>query len=234
MFDFLKKKFSKEKKQQEEKKEQEHVSDNGFDTPKWYEIGEDNPFDQPILDIRSVTLNIVATTKEKAIAENYNSSRSDDGKRYIGTKIPNGKLYKSNLRYPHNGDELKGIVYKADSMDVKWDIYVYDDWFYFTRSWTSELIYKVHYANLGDALFFDEIETAQDSDGIENLHEQNINSLLLTHVMGRVWPFVISKSFEKVGEKEIALNLFSRFGNKATIATHADTLTMKLIERETE
>ncbi|MBX2822768.1 MAG: hypothetical protein KTR29_23930 [Rhodothermaceae bacterium] len=109
-------------------------------------------------------------------------------------------------------------------MDVKWDIYVYGEWFYFVRSWTSELMYKVHYQNKDAELVLDAIETSLDVNETPNLHEQNINSIMLTHVLGQVWPYVIPKSLHSSSEKEIALYMFSQFGNKATIATKSDTL----------
>jgi len=210
------------------KNQSEYVDLKGMAAPVWYGIGEENPFSEPILDIRSITLNLVATTRDKSIAENYTISRADDGKKYIEQKIPGGTAYKSNIRYLHNGAELAGIVSKAESMDVKWDIYAYGEWFYFVRSWTSELLYKVHYQNTGNELVLDAIHTSLDTDGVSNLHEQNINSIMLTHVLGRVWPYAIPKSLSSANEKDIALYLFAQFGCKATIATHADTLSMTL------
>ena len=211
------------------KSESEHTDSKGTESPVWCDVGEGSPFNESILDIRCITLNLVATTREKSIAENYTNSRSDDGRKYIDQEIPNSTAYNSNIRYPHNGDELEGIVSKAESMDVKWDIYAFGEWFYFVRSWTSDLIYKVHYQNTGNELVLDSIHTSLEVDVASNLHEQNINSIMLTHVLGIVWPYPIPKSLNSDSEKDIALYLFSQFGCKATIATHADTLSMKLI-----
>ena len=223
--------FGKKNKQKKTspKSESEHADSEGMESPVWCNTGEGNPFNEVILDIRCITLNLVATTREKSIAENYTNSRADDGKKYIDQDIPDSMAYNSNIRYPHNGAELDGIVSKAESMDVKWDIYAYGEWFYFVRSWTSDLIYKVHYQNTSNELVLDSIHTSLDFDGASNLHEQNINSIMLTHVLGRVWPYPIPQSLYSDSEKDIALYLFSQFGCKATIATHADTLSMKLI-----
>ena len=215
-------------KKQTPKDESEHIDAQQLETPTWLEVGSGNPFNAPILDIRSVTLYIISTTRDKSVAENYTKSRADNGQAYIDYDIPNSSTYQSNLKYPHNGAELEGIVFKSDSMDVKWDIYVYGEWFYFVRSWTSELIYKVHYQNKDTELVLDAIETSLDVQNTPNLHEQNINSIMLTHVLGQVWPYVIPKSMHSSSEKEIALYMFSQFGNKATIATKADTLDLKL------
>jgi hypothetical protein len=220
---FKKKKATKNIK----KDEAEHTDVGGFKSPTWYPIGEGNPFDESILDIRCVTLNLVSTTKDQSIAENFNISRSDDGKQYIDQDIPDGKSFTSNIRYPHNGEELEGVVFKAESMDVKWDIYAYGEWFYFVRSWTSDLVYKVHYQNTGSELVLDSIVTSLEAEDNSTVHEQNIHSLMLTHVFGRVWPYNIPKGFESDSEQAIALYLFSQFGCKATIATSANTLEIK-------
>lgn len=213
------------------KDESEHTEVEGVESPKWCDVGEGNPFDESILDIRCVTLNLVATTREKSIAENYTASRSDNGEQYIGRDIPDGERFASNIRYPHNGEKLEGIVSKAESMDVKWDIYAYGEWFYFVRSWTSDLVYKVHYENTGSELVLDYIVTSADEHGNSKLHEQNIHSMMLTHVLGRVWPYKIPKEFETSDGKDIALYLFSKFGCKATIATHANILNVELVEK---
>lgn len=222
--------FKKKKRNKASKKDEaEHASAVDFENPKWYEIGEGNPFSERILDIRSITLNIVATTREKWIAENYTQTRSDNGERFIGQDIDGAAEFPCDIRYPHNGDKLEGIVSKAESMDVKWDIYAYGDWFYFVRSWTSELLYKVHYQNTGKELAFDKIVTS--CSGMGDLHAQNIHSIILTHVLGRVWPYVIPDELDGKKEKDIALYLFSQFGCKATIATKANVFNIKLVER---
>jgi len=228
MFGIFKKK-NKIEKNTPQINESEHASSNGLEDPKWHEIGEGNPFSERILDIRSITLNLVATTREKWVAENYTKTRGDNGERFSGQDIDESIEIACNIRYPHNGEPLEGIVSKAESMDVKWDIYAYGEWFYFVRSWTSELVYKVHYQNTGSELVFDKIITS--ASGSESLHQQNIHSMILTHVLGRVWPYTIPSEMRSSGEKEVALYMFSQFGNKATIVTNENIFKIKLVDR---
>lgn len=225
--------FKKKKKELKKvtSNESEYADSNSVDTPKWYQVGDGNPFDEKILDIRCVTLNIVATTGDKSIAENYTASRSDNGEKYKAYEIAEGQQFPSAIRYPHNGDELDGVVIKSQSMDEKWDIYAYGNWFYFVRSWTSELVYKVHYENTGTELLLDYIVTALEEGETERLHEQNVHSIMLTHVLGQVWPFTIPKEMANTTEREIAHYMFSQFGCKATIATPGNILNLKLVEK---
>ncbi|MBU6952579.1 hypothetical protein [Hahella sp. HN01] len=225
MFEFFKRKSTK--KQPEKKSEAEHVDTRSLEQPVWIEVGEGNPFDAPILDIRCITLKIIATTADKSIAENYVASRADDGRRYIDQVIEGGKEIPCDIHYRHGGEQLEGIVSKAESMDVKWDIYAFGEWFYFVRSWTSVLMYKVHYQNTGSELVLDRIVAADTDD--PNLLRQNIHSLIMAHALNSPWPYTIPASLKSASASDIALMLFSQFGCKATLATFANSMDIQLI-----
>lgn len=117
MFGWLKKKPTK-------LSESEVLQRGGNFRFQWHEIGEGNPFNKRILDIRSCTLSMIATTSKKEVAEKFTSLRTSVGDEYIGTDVSSSKLTGTNLTYPHNGASLRGVVFKADSMDCKWDIYM--------------------------------------------------------------------------------------------------------------
>lgn len=200
--------------------------------PVWHEVGDSNPFDAPILDVRPVTLHMISTTKDPAIAENYTASRTDDGQRFIGSSPDNALSLRTNLRYPHNGSELHGVVFKSPRMEVKWDIYAYDGWFYFVRSWTSELIQKVSFSTSQDLLVLEEIEVDAAFGEVEGeqIAEQNTHSMLLTHALGRVWPYYIPNAMAAEDDDRIALYLFAQFGSMATIATRRNVLEIQLAQ----
>jgi len=200
---------------------------------KWYEVGDENPYDADILDIRGLTLNMVATTNNKVVAEQFFANRSSDGKQFEFVQMKNSTKYKSNLVYPYNGIDLRGSVFKADAMEVKWDIYAYYGWLYFVKSWTAELIYKVHFIKGVDSFILDEIITASVDkiattvDEKETLAAQNVHSIMQTHLMNRVCPYKIPEMMRKMPEKNIALHMFAQFGNKATIATFSNVLDLR-------
>ena len=87
---------------------------------KWYEAGNDNPFPIRILDVRSLTWNIIATTSDINIAKSFNAQRQSDGREFIGaeskmqrplnaiwsfrTTAPNSKAsFTSPIRWKSNG-----------------------------------------------------------------------------------------------------------------------------------
>jgi hypothetical protein len=187
---------------------------------EWHEIGQDNPFNKRILDVRSLTWSVVATTRSKAIAEKYNELRRSDGRYLIGTEPADFASVDCDLRYPNNGEKPEGIVFKADSMDVKWDIYIYSNIFYFARSWAGELGYK-GYADVSEKevrirrIDYARIPGMDDDPG---LAIEDVHFLVMTHAMKRVYPHPIPKSVPD-DPKQIALYSFSMFGNKACYAT---------------
>lgn len=192
----------------------------------WIPVGEDNPFDAPLMDIRDFTLSMISTTSDQSIAENYSRSRQSNGEEFVGTEPEHSVRIPCDIKYAHNGEKLDGIVFKSPEMEVKWDIYAYGEWFYFVRSWTSDLIYKVRYQNANGALSLKDIYTTKE---LASEAEQVVHSLMLTHALGRVWPFHAPKHIDPAEGKSIAMYMFSNFGSKATLVTSGDTTKIQLV-----
>lgn len=191
---------------------------------KWYEVGPDNPFPFRVLDVRSLTWNVVSSTTDPKIAESYLAQRQTDGREYIDARILNASTVECRLAFPHNGDRVEGIAFKADAMEVKWDIYVYDSVCLFVRSWTGELQYRV-YAEIGATdIVFRKIEAPTD---LLETAPQAVYFILGTHAMGRVLPHTISRKVPKDAQ-QIAVLSFSLYGNLACYATYGDITQMEI------
>jgi hypothetical protein len=221
MFNWFKKKKAKSN-------EREHVNDNNSYNFKWYEIGPDNPFNKRILDIRSFTLNMIATTSSREVAEKYDKLRSSMGDEYIGMRVNDSIVSHVNLVYPHNGTVLEGVVFKADSMDCKWDIYAYNDYFYFVRSWTGDLTFKAHFKITSDSLIVDAIEHAKADEIKDTIND--VHFLLISHAMGRPFPHKVPDGI--TNEKEVAMWSFSFFGNRACYACFDDITDTVVMAKE--
>lgn len=205
------------KKKRKDAKASEIPLEQGADSKfKWYEIGVENPFNKRILDIRSFTQTMISTTSSPEVAAKYTALRRSLGEEYRGASVPDPKSIAVNLIYPHNGAALEGIVFKADSMEVKWDIYIYDDIFYFTRSWTGGLVYKAVARINPDSLELTNIECTSEEDDLSAIN--NVHFLIMAHALGKVYPHTIPKDLQD--ENDIALYSFSTFGNKACYATY--------------
>lgn len=181
---------------------------------RWYEIGEENPFNKRILDIRNFTGNMTSTTSDLTVAEKFTQLRRSNGEEYIGQHVADSATVSVSLKYPHNGAALHGIVFKAKEMECKWDIYIYDDIFYFTRSWTGNLLFKATAKINADSIEITSIEypSAEDQD----LSISNVHFLIMSHALGRVFPHMVPPISSN---EDIALYSFSTFGNRACYAT---------------
>lgn len=211
MLDRLKRFFSTE-----EPEPSENAASN-YDF-RWLEPGPENPFGIRVLDCRPLTQHVIATTKDAAIAEKYLHLRESDGRELIDQPIEGATLVFTLLRFPHNGEPLNGIVYKAPSMDVKWDIYIYDSQFLFARSWTGELCYRAK-ATIGPEEFhITEIECKYEDREIAPAH---VYFLMGTHAMRRILPHQLPKD-TPANPLAMATLSFNLFGNLGSYATFED------------
>src|SRR5262245_32813004 len=108
----------------------------------WQEVGPGNPFGVRVLDCRPLTWNLLATTPELKVAESFARLCTSDCPDIIERVVPNPVRIQTSLRFPHNGEPLEGIAFKAPEMEVMWDIYIYASVFLFAHSWTGHLIYR--------------------------------------------------------------------------------------------
>ncbi|WP_420552252.1 hypothetical protein [Tenacibaculum aiptasiae] len=229
LFDFLKNKSKQtEKKTGEKPIKKKRKSDNEFLKTEsnqhsfcWLEVGEkDNPFNKKILDISSYTQTTMAFTKEKLIAEKYNELRSSFGKELIDFDTSNFDKISTNLTYPHNGSKLEGIAFKADSMDCKWDIYAYNNFLFFSRSWDGQLIYKAKYSIDTNKLVITEI--LFDNQITKREAENDVHFLLKSHAIGQAFPHLIPEELKS--DLEIAQWSFVKFGNRAYYASYEEII----------
>jgi hypothetical protein len=183
---------------------------NGYNF-KWYDPGPENPFGIRVLDCRPLTWHVVATTKDKSVAERYNCLRHSDGKDLIRSPINDSVRCPVSLKFPHNGAALNGIVFKADSMDVKWDIYIYNSIFLFARSWTGELCYRAVAAVGPSEIHITEIECSSSEAKIAAAH---VYFLMGTHAMRRVLPHRLPEGTpeDPMTMATLSFNLFGKFG----------------------
>ncbi len=189
---------------------------------RWIDPGQDNPFPIRLLDVRSLTWNLFATSSDVNIARSFNAQRNSSGHDLCDTIIDNATTIECHLVFPHNGDLLEGVVFKADTMEVKWDIYIYDSVFLFARSWTGQLQYRAFATIDPVEIIIHKIETRV---GNVETAAQAVYFLIASHAMGRVFPHTIPRNIAK-NEQEMAELSFSMLGNRACDATYEDITTI--------
>jgi len=161
---------------------------------------------------------MIATTKDQSIAERFVRLRTSDGKDLVHARIQQSVKVPTALEFPHNGAALEGIVFKADSMDVKWDIYIYNSIFLFARSWTGELCYR-GVATVGASdIHITEIECPRSEAKIAASH---VYFLMGTHAMRRVLPHRLPEGTPE-DPMTMATLSFSLFGKLGCYASFED------------
>lgn len=190
----------------------------------WVEIGEQNPFNKRILDIRSFTQHVLAFTKDKHVAGLFNKQRHSIGQELTNTKIPGSKTIEVSLVYPHNGSKIEGAAYKAKCMEDKWDIYGWNNILYLTRSWTGEIVYKATIHVTETSFEVQKIEYCADgyNENDPSLVVNNVHFLLKTLAFGAIYPHKVPAVL--TNEKDIAIYSFSQFGHNCWYATYDDVL----------
>lgn len=66
------------------------------------------------------------------------------------------------LSYPRGGERIPdGAHFVAESMEDLWNVFLFDDHFYFTRSWTGRLRYRAKVLFRDRAMFMTEVEASR-------------------------------------------------------------------------
>ena len=90
----------------------------GPQTPEipWLEAA-DNPWGIRVLDVRPVTLNMLAGSKDEQCAVNAMSYRQDDGTSFIGQEPPVSRSAEASLRFPIDRVLADGVLFVPREME---------------------------------------------------------------------------------------------------------------------
>lgn len=188
----------------------------------WIEA-DSNPFGVRILDCRPFTQETIPVTNDPEIAARYLSLRQSDGREYKGRSPEDSATIECRLAYPYQGEVLDGILFKAQQMGDKWDIYLYDGHIYFARSWTGDLVFRARLASSGEEVVLTELEAGKElADGQPQFAVRQVDFLVKSHLFRRAVPHPLPEGFPE-DPRQIAAFSMSQFGRWASYATYADT-----------
>ena len=193
---------------------------------KWIEAN-DNPYKLRVFDCREYAVNSISTTQNEEIAKSFSSTRQSDGKEYIGKFPHNGAKVEVDLNFYtkifpgfENGI-ADGVLFKAKSMEEKWDIYKYANFIFYVRSWTGEIIYFSNYIDTDTGFKVDLI--VLDDSKIDDSNPQFeflvVEYLIHSHILNLTVPHPIPKTL-KDDPESISAYSFSMFGNRGYFATY--------------
>jgi hypothetical protein len=119
-------------------------------------------------------------------------------------------------------------LFIAQQMEDKWDIYFFDGYLYFARSWTGDLIFRAK-ANFSDrGMIISSIDAkSQAVGGDHSLAIRQVDFLIKSHLLKQEAPHPIPANLPEDPQR-IALYSFQLFGRWASYATYEDTITKQV------
>ena len=193
--------------------------DDVFSGVRWVSASE-NPFGVDLLDCRAFSQSMIATTQDPNIAMSYNALRASNGDQHRDRVPEDSTTHDCQLTYAHDGETADGPIFKADAMEDKWDIYLYDDYLYFARSWRGELKYRAKILFEHDCARVVAVTAPQDPD--PHYPVAVVDYLIRSHIYGQPIPHPLPASLGRDPE-ELALFSFSSYGRHGLYGTFADT-----------
>jgi hypothetical protein len=117
-------------------------------------------------------------------------------------------------------------------MEDKWDIFLHDGYFYFTRSWTGILSFRA-------SVRFDETEvkiTAVDADssvvdGDSEMAIKAVDFLVKSHLYRYLCPHPVPNSMRDEDHQKIALCSLGSFGRRGYFASFEDTTKVRIPQK---
>lgn len=204
---------------------------------QWLEP-EESEFNIRVLDCRPFTGTRVSFAAEEQNAQTFLSTRDSGGEHHRGKSPENARSFSSDLSYPINAliysqilkrspetrDLPEGKIFKAAEMEEKWDVYYFNKYFYFVRSWTDKIACRARAEEEGLYLNITGIEYDGETAGEDkDYHLRAVDYLLKTFVIGLTVPHPIPADVENTPES-IALYSFSFAGRHAKFASYEDTI----------
>jgi hypothetical protein len=166
---------------------------------------------------------MVSTTEDPNVATRFVELRKSTGKQYIGKLPPNAVTVQCELAYPHTGQCKDGPLFVAEVMEDKWDIYLYDGYVYFTRSWTGDLVFRAKISFTASQATITSIDAnVQVASQSPTFIVRQVDFLVKSHLYKRQVPHPLPADLPNEIQS-IALYSFSQYGRWASFATYEDT-----------
>jgi hypothetical protein len=191
----------------------------------------DNPYGIEILDCSSITQTLFSTTADESIAKSFVVLRSSVGREYCDQEPEGCRSIECELQYPAIQLPADGPVFKAKEMEDKWDIYLYDFWLYFCRSWTGTLAYRAQIVIQPDRTFVTRIGFAQARHTQPGEAIGVVDFLIKSHLYGAVVPHPIPHDALRDAHK-LAIYSFAQYGRRGLYATYGDSTGVRVRQDE--
>ena len=191
--------------------------------------GADSPFGMDVLDCREACGSTRSASSDQEVAVGFLALRSSDGRQHRG-RLPEGAWSAvCDLSFPYHGERRDGTVFGADEMEDKWDIHLYGDRLYFSRSWTGVLVYVAAAAFDPNSVRLTTIWVAGGLDRDATYHVAVVDYLVKSHLFRMRAPHPFPRDLRN-DPGMLALFSFSQYGRRAAYGSYGDTTRIRIPE----
>ncbi|MBN1266504.1 MAG: hypothetical protein JXA25_13490 [Anaerolineales bacterium] len=199
-----------------------------FSSVNWVEADQ-NPYGLRMLDCRSVTSNLVSSSQDQAVVDQFLLLRSQQAERLTGQAPEDSVTLPCSLQYPSMDKLPNGLNYRAEVLEDKWDILHTGEYLYFLRSWTGHLVFRAHLLPAEDSLQVDWIQVEANMLTEETSYSIcQVDFLIKSHLYRREVPHPVP--VELPDElSDVVLFSFSQYGRWAFYASYEYTAAVRLL-----
>ncbi len=210
---------------QESRREQGEEPGSALHELRWLEP-EESPFGIRVLDCRPVALSMTSVTQDPAVAFKFSQLRTSLGAEHVGCLPEESVEVACDLDYTVKGRSSDGPLFKAQEMEDKWDVYLYEGHLYFARSWTGTLVARARLTVVEPKAYVDRIDvSAPAADDPVHVVRQ-IDYLIKSHLYRQPCPHPFPESV-RGADADLALYSFSLYGRRGLFGSYEDTIAVR-------
>ena len=189
----------------------------------------DNEFGIDVLDCLAFCQSMMSSSDDLRIASTFAQLRSSAGEKNRGKLPDNAKSSECDLKYPYDGEPADGALFKAQEMEHKWDIYLYDNRIYFARSWTGDLIYVAEVRFDADCVCLICVTSNEERTSDSEFAIASVDYLLKSHIYRCLLPHPLPNDLSNDAD-QVAFFAFGQYGRFAGLASFGDTTRIRVPE----
>jgi len=200
---------------------------------RWIPASE-SPLGIELLDCRPFARAMLSWTPDPAIGERFLALREALGGEQRDAVLAPATSAECALAYPHRGETRDGPLFKAEAMEDKWDIYLYDQHLYFARSWTGDLCLRARMRFSEDEAELLAVTAREDLVGGDPGYAvAMVDFPIRSHLYRRVSPHPLPARLGR-DTAELALFSFSQYGRWGLYGSFADATALPLFDPAAE
>ena len=188
---------------------------------KWIPAAE-NPFGIDVVDCTAFCQSISSLTDDASVALSFSALRASLGEEHRGRSPSNAVTIQCDLSFPYDGQHKDGPLFKAQQMEEKWDIYLYDSQLYFARSWTGDLVFLANAAFNENRVRVNSILATSHATSSAEYVIGTVDYLMKSHLYRLPVPHPLPEGFSSDPDA-IACWSFNAYGRYGAFASHQDT-----------